>query len=168
MTYGVRSQATDAVTAVPATAKDDGAPAPASTGTNEERAKWMEALSLSEAQIQKAIMEHLSQRAPGGLNKVGGVLVIHPPNGGAHQATAGQRIFHANHGVLSGTPDLLLFHEGKKYALELKTLKGKLSAKQQTVGHLFRMQGFENKVAFGLFEALAWLERHGLLEGRTV
>ena len=179
MTYGARPVISTPPTAagtagvVPAATKGEaGSTHPEHTATlslptGTDRAAWNSLLHLSEEQIQCAVIEHLDRR---GVKDSNGrkVMYWHPKNGGIHQASARQRMINGRLGVLSGIPDVMLYYAGQLYCLELKTLKGKLTADQQSIGHRFREQGAITGVAFGLFEALAWLERHGLLGGRTI
>jgi hypothetical protein len=67
-------------------------------------------------QIQKAIIDHLKTRgAPD-------VVYPHPANGGARSAVEGAIL--KGMGVAAGAPDLLLWHNRKAYALELKAEGG--------------------------------------------
>lgn len=113
---------------------------------------------LTENQIQRAVFSHFKTR--GAPN----CFALHPKNGGVHQR--GRRAgINTGLGVIPGLPDVFILAPGQHYALELKTEKGKLSKEQIDVlvrlGHCGTITG----VAYGLDEALAWLEGHGLLKG---
>lgn len=118
------------------------------------------ALPLPENAIQRAVFKHL--RIRGAPN----VFAFHPRNGGRDQR--GRRAgINSGLGVVSGMPDVVILTPGQTYALELKTEKGKLSPEQSdtlvAMGHCGAITG----VAYGLDDAIAWLERHGLLKGRS-
>jgi hypothetical protein len=75
-----------------------------------------------EAAIQRAVFQHLRTRgAPG-------VLAFHPANGGWRSPIEGA-IFRGL-GVVPGTPDVIVIHEGRCYALELKAEGGRATPKQ--------------------------------------
>lgn len=115
------------------------------------------ALPLTENEIQRAVFSHLKTR--GAENS----FAFHPRNSGRDQADR-RRAINAGLGVVSGVPDVVVITPRQTYALELKTEKGKLSEKQKEtlvrLGHCGAITG----VAFGLNEALAWLEGHGILK----
>jgi VRR-NUC domain len=70
-------------------------------------------------------------------------------------------------GVVAGAPDLLLWHDGKAFALELKSPDGRLSeAQSEMLGRLDKA-GVYTCVAHGLDRALAVLEAWNLLCGRS-
>lgn len=131
---------------------------------------------LTENQIQAAVFKHLRTRgAPG-------IFAFHPKNGNSDMAGRKSGI-HVALGVEPGVPDVIVIHGPpdkplipmfplRVFALELKTLSrfGK-----QPTGHeikqagcrvRMRQCGVTTGVAYGLDEALDWLERHGLLIGR--
>jgi hypothetical protein len=56
-------------------------------------------------------------------------------------------------------------HAGKLFGLELKTAKGRLSQAQINTHVELEMAGAIMGAAYGLDEALAWLEKHKLLRG---
>jgi hypothetical protein len=113
----------------------------------------------TEAQIQIAVFGHLDR-----LGKPG-IVAFHPKNGGLHQSTIGLRARNKKAGVLAGVPDVIIAYEGKTYALELKTEKGRVSDDQLDVMNKLRRAGWITWVAYGLDDALIWLKRHNLIEG---
>jgi hypothetical protein len=106
--------------------------------------------------IQRAVFRHLWLRpAPG-------VFAFHPANGGFRRpAEAG--IF-AGLGVVAGVPDIIAIKDGRAYALELKTERGRLTVQQQTLERL-RAAGAVTAVARGLDASIRQLEVWGLLRG---
>jgi hypothetical protein len=63
--------------------------------------------------------------------------------------------------------DLILLHDGRAFALELKTEQGRPTAAQMTFISEFRAAGGEASIANGLDQALHALEAWGLLRGRA-
>ena len=113
---------------------------------------------MTEAQLQRLIFEHV--RARGAPR----TFLFHPINGGIHQI--GRRAgINSALGVVSGVPDLIGVREGRFYALQLKTKHGRLSDAQQDVLIRLRDAGATATHAHGLDQALACLERWGLLRG---
>lgn len=136
----------------------------------------MKAPELSENAIQRAVFEHLRTRgAPG-------TFAFHPKNASADMAGR-KRGIHVGLGVEPGVPDVIVFHGFTKcwiprfplcvYALELKraSLRGKKMTQhdidQEETRKRMALCGVTVGIAYGLDEALAWLERHGLLIGKT-
>lgn len=112
-------------------------------------------VSRPEEQIQAAVVLHLTIRA------VSGVVWWHTPNGGSRTvAEAGK--FKAL-GVKAGVPDLLAVRAGRLFALELKAQGGRLSEGQTDMLKQLTDAGVQTAVAVGLDDALAVLERWGLL-----
>jgi hypothetical protein len=112
-----------------------------------------------EQQIHRAVVQHLRQRGAPGL------VFIHPANGGFRRPI--EAAVFRGLGVRPGASDLLLWHEGKSYALELKAPGGR-----PTVAQLEFLSDMENAGAFtcmteGLDRALKVLESWGLLRGRV-
>jgi VRR-NUC domain-containing protein len=69
--------------------------------------------------------------------------------------------------VLAGASDLLLWHQGNSFALELKAPAGRLSEAQLEFMERFNTAGGHTAVAEGLDRALAVLEAWQLLRGRA-
>jgi hypothetical protein len=119
--------------------------------------KPLDIVRLSENEIQRAVFAHIRIRsAPG-------TFAFHPRNGGQDQ----RRLAGINSalGVISGVPDVAVIKAGAPFALELKTLRGRLPPDQERVLVLMRAAGCECDVAFGLDDAIAWLEEREILRG---
>src|SRR5882672_10969277 len=125
---------------------------------------------LSENEIQKSIFEHLRTRgAPE-------IFAFHPKNASADMAGRKAGI-HVGLGVEPGIPDVIVLRrrlpDCDVFALELK--RESLRGKRMTVHDINQERtckrmlncGVIVGVAFGLDEAIAWLERNGLLIGRA-
>ncbi|MBY0561469.1 VRR-NUC domain-containing protein [Hyphomicrobium sp.] len=110
---------------------------------------------LTEAQIQKTLLDHLHHRAKPG------VVYWHTPNGGVRDRITGRQL--KDQGVVSGVPDLLLFFRGQLYGLELKTEKGRLQPTQVKFQAALAKQGAILATAYGLDEALKILLGWGVL-----
>jgi VRR-NUC domain len=76
----------------------------------------------AEQQIHRAVVQHLPQRGAKGL------VFIHVPNGGYRRPS--EAAIFSGLGVRAGVSDLLLWHDGKSYALELKAPRGRASEAQ--------------------------------------
>ena len=131
---------------------------------------------LTEDQIQRAVFANFKARsAPH-------VFAFHPKNGGVHQI--GRRAgINEGLGVVPGIPDVIVFRK-KEYldsitrtdvfALELKRESRR---NRKITEHEIRQEekrtymqkcGVICGIAYGLDDALRWLEGHGLLEGKKV
>ena len=113
-----------------------------------------------ETAIQCTVIQHLQTRA------VPGVIYFHTPNGGYRGKTEAAQ-FKAM-GVLAGVSDLILFHAGKLYCLELKAQGGRATEEQMAFIQAMERQGAFTAIATGLDRALATLEAWGLLRGSSV
>jgi len=112
-----------------------------------------------EQQIQRALCDHLRLRAKRG------VLWLHPANGGLRNPREAARFKRI--GVLPGASDLLLWHEGNAFALELKAPGGRLSDAQKQFLAAFNEAGGHSACAEGIDDAIAALEGWRLLRGHT-
>jgi hypothetical protein len=112
---------------------------------------------MTEAQIQRAVFEHLRRRP------AKGVFAFHPANGGWRLATEARIL--KGMGVIAGVPDVIIYKFGRPFALELKTEKGRLSAEQILTIGVMEQAGVACHTAYGLDAALDWLEREGILVG---
>jgi hypothetical protein len=112
-----------------------------------------------EQQIQRAVFQHL--RARGAPN----VFAFHPANGGYRKPKEAAIL--KGLGVVSGVPDVIIIHDGKIYALELKAAFGRLTEVQRKTIDALRLAGAVAGYVTGLDAALAWLEDRQLLIGRT-
>lgn len=120
----------------------------------------MDAVPLTENEIQRAVFTHLRARpAPG-------VVAFHPKNGGIHQRGR-HRGINAGLGVLSGVSDVIVIKppHATVYALELKKRGGKPSDEQTAFIKAVEKAGGKAHWVDTLDDALAWLEVHGLLIG---
>lgn len=111
-----------------------------------------------ERAIQTAVFQHLKQRG------VPRSFAFHPINGGIHQKGR-RRAINAGQGVVSGVPDVIIVREGQFFALELKKLSGKLSEAQIQCLEQLEAAGAICHVAYGLNDALRWLEANRLVKG---
>lgn len=114
-----------------------------------------------EQAIQKTVVAHLRQRGAPGL------VFLHPPNGvrGNRRKDHIQGAIAKGMGVRAGASDLLLWHDGKSFALELKAPGGRpTEAQLEFIADMDRAGAF-TCVAEGLDSALAVLERWSLLRG---
>ena len=75
-----------------------------------------------EQQIHRAVVQHLRQRG------VPGLVFLHPANGGARKPV--EAAIFKSLGVRAGASDLLLWHDGKTFALELKAEGGRATEAQ--------------------------------------
>jgi hypothetical protein len=112
-----------------------------------------------EAQIQRAVFEHLRIRA------APGVFAFHVPNGGYRKPA--EAAIMKGLGVVAGVPDVIAIHEGRVYGLELKAEGGRPTDKQLATAAAMEAAGAFTAIAEGLDRALACLEAWGLLRGRT-
>lgn len=136
-------------------------------------------LELSENDIQRAIFQHLRERgAPG-------IFAFHPKNGSSDMAGRKAGIYQAL-GVEPGVPDVIVI-KGQfadigvnktaqlcaVFALELKreNRRGKKMTPHEETQLDTRLSmtecGVTCGIAYGLDEALTWLERKGLLIGNS-
>ena len=109
--------------------------------------------------IHIAVCEHLRLRAKPD------VLWLHVPNGGKRNPREAARF--KRMGVLAGASDLLFWHRGNSFALELKGPGGRLSDAQLEFLARFNDAGGHSACAEGLDRALSCLEAWGLLIGRS-
>jgi hypothetical protein len=109
--------------------------------------------------IHRAVVAHLKTRA------TPGVVYLHPANGGFRSRAEASTM--TSLGVVPGAPDLLLWHAGKNYAIELKADAGKLRESQADMLRRLSEAGVDTAVCHGLDEAIACLERWELLRGKA-
>jgi hypothetical protein len=112
-----------------------------------------------EAAIQKAVFEHLRVRGAPNL------FAFHPANGGYRKPAEAAIL--KGLGVIPGVSDVIVIHQGRVYALEIKAEGGRPTETQlATIGAMERAGAF-TAIAEGLDRALACLEAWGLLRGRA-
>lgn len=107
--------------------------------------------------IQKAIVQHLRQRG------VPGLVFFHVPNGGHRKPIEGAIL--KGLGVRAGVSDLILLHNSKFFALELKAEGGRATEAQMAFLSDADAAGAFTAMPTGLNAALATLETWGLLRG---
>jgi hypothetical protein len=112
-----------------------------------------------EAEIQRAIFQHLRARA------APGVFAFHPANGGYRKPV--EAAIMKGLGVVAGVPDVIAIHEGRCYAVEIKAPGGRATAAQLETLAAMEAAGAYCCIAEGLDRALAVLEAWGLLVGRS-
>jgi hypothetical protein len=110
-----------------------------------------------EQEIQKHVLQHLRQRG------VPGLVYIHVPNGGKRRPIEAAIL--KGQGVRKGASDLLLWHDSKAFALELKAEGGKATPEQIQFLQDMQRAGANAALATGLNQALTCLEQWGLLRG---
>jgi hypothetical protein len=113
-----------------------------------------------ETAIQCTLVDHLKARG------IPGLMWWHTPNEGYRTKSEAARL--QAMGVLPGVSDLLLFHAGKLYCLELKAQGGRASEDQLAFVGAMDRAGAYTAIATGLDRALATLEAWGLLRGSSV
>jgi hypothetical protein len=112
-----------------------------------------------EDEIQRTVFAHFAvRRAPG-------VFAFHVPNGGWRSPIEAAIL--KGLGVHSGVPDIIVIKGGHTFALELKSPGGRLTAAQSIAHAALRAAGAAVVTTYGLDDALAQLERWGLLRGRA-
>lgn len=112
-----------------------------------------------EQEIQRAVTAHYAARA------FPGVFMFAVPNGGYRRRV--EAAIMKGTGTVAGVPDTIWIREGKIFGLELKAPSGKLSGRQADIMEEMESCGAICYVAFGLDDALAWLEAQHLLKGRA-
>ena len=111
-----------------------------------------------EQQIHRAVVQHLRQRG------VKDLVYLHPANGGFRRRIRSKNIFRLKRSCCAS--DLLLWHQGKSFALELKAPRGKATESQLQFLADMEKAGVCTCLAVGLDAALRKLETWGLLRGR--
>ena len=110
-----------------------------------------------EQAIQKAVVQHLRARGAPGLE------FIHVPNGGKRRPV--EAAIFKGLGVRAGASDLLLWHDAKAFALELKAPGGRATESQLEFLSDMERAGAFTCLCEGLDPALRVLESWGLLRG---
>ena len=138
------------------------------------------ATEASENEIQRAVFDNFK------LRKAKGVFAFHPKNGSSDMRGRRAGVY-AGLGVVPGIPDVLVSRRFERnfveadsslspryglWALELKrqSRRGKKLTPHETKQAACRDEmaqcGWITGVAYGIDEALEWLENQGLLRGR--
>jgi hypothetical protein len=114
---------------------------------------------LPEQTIQREVFRHLRARA------APGVFAFHPANGGYRKPIEAAIL--RGLGVVAGVPDVIIIHDGRCFALELKAEGGRATDQQLTTIATLREAGAFTCIAEGLDRALGCLEAWGILRGRS-
>lgn len=109
--------------------------------------------------IQRAVFQHLKQRA------MPGVYAFHVPNGGKRKPIEASIM--KGLGVRAGVPDVIAIYRSHTYALELKSESGVLSQNQKAARNELELAGATWAVAYGIDASIRQLETWGLLRGRS-
>ena len=117
-------------------------------------------LHMNENAIQRAVFQHLRTRGASGL------LALHPKNASSDMRGR-RRGIHVGLGVEPGASDVLIFHAGKFYALELKVEGKEPTDRQHEFLRRFEIAGGAGAWVAGLDSALRQLEQWGLLRGKA-
>jgi hypothetical protein len=112
-----------------------------------------------EQKIHRAIVAHLRTRAAPGV-------VWTTVEQGGYRSPVEAAILRGR-GLRAGVSDILLWHRGRAFALEMKAPGGKPSAAQMQFAADMTTAGATATIAVGLDEALKFLETHGLLIGKV-
>jgi hypothetical protein len=107
--------------------------------------------------IQRSLFAHIRARGVKGLE------AIHPANGGYRKPVEAKIL--QGLGFTAGTPDALLWHAGKSWAMELKSETGRVSIAQADMLARLAEAGVTTAVCRGIDEAVACLESWKLLRG---
>lgn len=94
---------------------------------------------------------------------IDGLTFWHTPNGAYYGARPWQAAQMKRNGVLPGVSDLIMVHEGKNYALELKREGGQATKAQQKFLKEMAANGWQTGLAYGLDDALELIEGWGLV-----
>jgi hypothetical protein len=117
--------------------------------------------------IQKTVFQHIALRG------VPGLVAFHVPQGnklGGKRSAKGVAIqgsINKGLGVKPGVSDIIALHDGKFYALELKTAGNVPTDEQIAFIEKVKAAGGHAGWVEGLDRALYVLENWGLLKGRT-
>jgi VRR-NUC domain len=114
-------------------------------------------VSRPEDAIQRCVFAHIRARG------VSGLVAIHVGNGG-YRRPAEARIM-SGLGVTPGVPDVLLWHDNKSFALEIKSENGRLSPHQTEMLARLDSAGVVTAVCHGLDASIKCLEAWQLLRG---
>jgi hypothetical protein len=113
-----------------------------------------------EDNIQRAVFQHIRARG------VPGLVAWHTPNGGARKSIEAAIL--QGLGVRAGVSDVIAVHDGKVFALELKSEDGRPTDAQLEFLEDMNKAGAFTEICYGIDAALNRLELWGLLRGRLV
>jgi hypothetical protein len=108
-----------------------------------------------EQELQRAVLQHLAWRG------ARGIFVFHYPGGGWRSPV--EAAIFKSLGVVAGIPDLLIIHDGRIFALELKVAGGHLTPIQVDTQARMRAAGATVGTAVEIDAALERLGEWGLL-----
>lgn len=105
--------------------------------------------------------EDAEQRALVAWLRIRGYAFHHSPNATGHTAEARRRAVHMKQlGTSRGFPDLLVFKDGQRIAIELKRQRGgSVTPEQRQWLEVLAAHGFEAAVCHGRDEAVEFIER---------
>jgi hypothetical protein len=109
----------------------------------------------SEAQLQRAVLDHLRWRARTG------VFAFHVPLGGYRRSVEAAIL--KSIGTVAGIPDIIVIYNGRCFALELKSKHGRLTDVQRVAHERLRAAGAHVATVYGIDAALVQLKRWHLL-----
>jgi hypothetical protein len=112
-----------------------------------------------EQAIQRAVFDNIRCRG------MPGVYAFHPANGGYRKPIEASIL--KSLGVVAGTPDVIIVHQGKCFAMELKAANGKMAESQIEAISRLQRAGAITAVCVGLDVALRTLEGWGILRGKA-
>ncbi len=119
---------------------------------------WRTIADVNEASIHRAVVSHLHARG------VPGLLWWHCPNDAKRGPGTYRRL--QQMGLLAGVADLVFLHDGRFYALELKSESGRPTEAQLEFRDNVLAAGGYAAIVNGLDRALLVLEMWGLLRGQ--
>jgi len=108
-----------------------------------------------EQELQKVVLEHLAWRG------TPGIFAFHYPAGGWRSPV--EAAIFKSLGVVAGVPDVIVIHDGRCFALELKTAHGRLTSIQIETQARMRAAGCVVATAVEIDAVLERLEQWGLL-----
>lgn len=117
-------------------------------------------IAQPEGRLQAAIVQHLK------LCGAPGVLWFHPPNEARRSYGLAAQLKAL--GMVAGVADLIILHQGRAYALEVKARGGKQSPAQITFEENCREAGVPYACADNIAAALTTLLDWGVIRRMTV
>lgn len=113
----------------------------------------------SEDSVHRAVLAHLRMRAPKSA------VIWHTPNGGSRNVIEAAKL--KAMGVMAGFPDVMIWHAGNLYGLELKRERGgRVSSKQAECMAALTREGARCAVAHGVDHAIEILEGWDLISSQ--
>ena len=109
--------------------------------------------------IQRSLFQHIRSRG------VPGLVAIHVPMGGKRKPI--EAAIMKGLGAAAGVPDVLLWHGGKAFAVELKSETGKPTPAQTDMLAKLDAAGVQTALCKGIDAAITTLEQWKLLRGQA-